>query len=168
MGIGTNNIIRAHLKIPQNSWLYSVDDIRDLWLDYSDLQEIFGNIIEQKDPEGYAKCMARAVIRFNSKLPRSSFNLASFPNPDLLRTLCFIEVLRVVEAYHTANFTTASSGGTVTPLHERFQALKALRQELEMDVKPIIQEEKQYMANDEVWGAYDSADMRPEYGLYGY
>lgn len=155
----TNNAMTLMLQVPESTWIVSTDDIRDMWMDYSDLQEVFANIIEARDPEGYAKCICRAVIRFNGKLPQTGFTPAFFPDAGLLMDISWNEVLKTVEAYHTANFITASGGGTVTPLHERVTAIKALRQELTSDIEPRIREWKIYFNNMNIWGSFDSTEL---------
>lgn len=153
------NSIQRMLQVPEATWLISTDDIRDMWLDYSDLQEVFGNIIEEKDPEGYAKCVARPIIRFNGRLPQTNFNAANFPDDGLLLDLAFEEVLKTVEAYHTANFISVSGGGVNTPLHERFQAIKMLRQELTQSNEQRVKEWKVYISNQQTWGSFNSDDL---------
>ena len=154
-----SNIIENMLRVPESTWLVSAEDIRDMWMDYNDLQEVFGNLIEQKDPRGYAKCIVRSIVRFNGKLPQTQYSPDNFPDAGLLLDMSFAEVLKVVEAYHTANFNTASGGGTVIPLHERFSAIKALRQEIESDVTRRTQEWKIYISNQMAYGSFDSLDL---------
>lgn len=162
------NRIEQILQIPESTWIISPEDIRDMWLDYSDLQEVFGNIIEEKDPQGYVKCIARALLKFNSRLPMTMFTLADFPDSSLLLEMSLVEVLSVVERYHAANFITASSGGTVTPLHERFQVLQGIRRELEQSTVAAMTTLKQHLSNLQAWGSFDSYSMRGVYGLPGY
>ena len=159
------NAIRKILDIPRQHWLISSEDLRDMWLDFPEIQELFENLIEQIDPEGYDKCIARFVLWFNGKLPRTAFHPAWFPDEGLLLNGSFVEVLKVAERYHAANFSSASGGGTSTPMNERYGPLGTFRRELEAQVEQRMQEIKTDINNESFYGGISDIGVRGEYGF---
>ncbi len=162
------NLIQRHLAVPREHWIISSEDLRDMWLDFPETQELFEDLLEENDPLAYDKCIARALIWMNGKQPKTYFNAANFPDEGLLIDRSFVEVLKVAERYHAANFSTGSAGGTSTPINERYVSLGGLRRELEANCEARLRELKIFINNEGFYGTIDDYGARGEYGAYGY
>ena len=68
------NIIQKMLLIPEDLWIVTGTDIRDMWLDRNDLHELFDDLLEKDDPDGYNKCIIRGILWFNGKPQKTYFN----------------------------------------------------------------------------------------------
>lgn len=156
------------LGMPRTKWVISDEELRDMWLDFPESQELFENLLEENDPLAYDKCIARALIWFNDALPQTAFSPINFPDTGLFLNMSFVEVLKVAERYHASNFTTASSGGTSTPINERYIALGQIRRELQAECKTRMDELKAHINYEEAWGGFSNMGARGEYGQTGY
>jgi hypothetical protein len=167
------NIIQQMLQIPRFHWRISSEDVRDMWLDFPELQELFEDIIEERDPLGYDKAIIRGILWFNGKPPATRYGPHNFlcdhgGDDGLLLNMSLLEILKVAERYHAANFTTASGGGTSSPINERYISLGNLRRELQAEVAERTREWKTVINNEAMWGGISDIGARGEYGAYGY
>lgn len=120
------------LRVPRADWIVKADDIRDLWKDYPEFQEIFPDLISNLD---YDKAIARAIVDFNAIPPMTIFSPSFFPDEWLLLNKSFIEVLETILYYHANNHFSGTSAGVQIPVHEQFQALIPLKDRLQMKVE---------------------------------
>jgi hypothetical protein len=139
-----------------------------MWLDFPELQELFENIIEERDEFGYDKCIIRAILWFNGLPQKTYFHPAWFPDEGLLLEASFVEVLKVAERYHAANYTTATSGGTSSPVNERYSWLGQIRREAQAEVTERSRQWKAHFNNEAAYSGFDDAGVRGEYGITGY
>ena len=130
MGMSSDDMLR----IPRNVWTVTSSELRDMWKDYPEFQEIFPDLLSNLD---YDKAIVRAVEDFNDQPPETDLAPHSFPHKGLLRKKAFCEVLRTVILYHANNYFTGQSGGIQIPVHERFQALQPMLAALLAEVKEL-------------------------------
>ncbi len=149
-----NKIIDYWLSIPRLCWVIDVDDVRDLWKDYPGFQEIFANLLNDDD---YDRAIIRAILDFNEQPPSCMFNPASWPliyTPLLLKK-SLLEVLRVIEKLHASNYFSGVSGGVNAPVHERWQAMAPIVQQLAAEVRERQQQIKTEMNYMDAFGGLD-------------
>jgi len=156
-----SNVIDQLLSSPRNQWMVAIEDIKDLYKDYPDLQDFFIGLISDED---YERCLAKACMDFNFALPQTQYNLVMFPDPYLLMKKAFYEVLCVLEAYHASNYFTGSSGGVNVPIHERFQALAPLKAQLKQDND---ERQKNLKIQLNYLSAFGGTDQFLGLGIYG-
>jgi hypothetical protein len=156
------------LLIPEDLWIVTGTDIRDMWLDRNDLHELFDDLLEKDDPDGYNKCLIRGILWFNGRPQKTYFNQVNFPDDGLLLNIGMLEVLKTVERYHAANYMTASGGGVNVPINERYGPIGQIRRELQAEVQERTHEWKVHLNYEEAWGGFNDFGVRGEYGAYGY
>lgn len=144
-----NSKVQQFLRTPRNKWRLSETDLRDALLDYPEFQEIFLNRVPKN---GYAKAICWAIIGHNSMFPYEAWTPENFFDPFLLRILAQIEILDIRRKHHALNYFTGSSGGMQVPIHEQWQQLAPLVQELKIEAKQIQIPHKRRLNNHSAFG----------------
>jgi len=121
------------LSIPRNEWVVTKDDLKEYWKDKSEWNEIFDELVL---PEEYDHAICRAVMRFNSSPPYSSWSPKSFPQRHayLLMSLSMIEVLRDVVLYKIKNLLQGNNSGIEVSIHNNAPLLSNFLASLEANV----------------------------------
>lgn len=166
------NVITWMLSTRRSEWGFSSEDLRNMWLDYEDLREIDQNLIESRDPEGYARCICKGFLAFNNV--NSSVPIIRYPwafevsKTSMYMNFAFCEVLKVFEGHHSANYYTGSGGGTTIPINDRAMIIGGLRKELQAQCLQDAQDYKGMLIVNGAFGFITDEGQRGEYGLSGY
>lgn len=111
------------LRIPRDQWRVNAEDVRKLWMDFPEFQEIFRYTKVMSDYD-YDVCIARAVLDYNEHPPMEYYTPKNFIDRELLIKMAQNKVLEIYIGYHSSNTFTGTSGGLSVPVHERADHLR--------------------------------------------